>query len=72
MSTAAARMRSYRARQRAGRVLVSVELDETDLVATLVAHGFLDPCEADDAEKVSGAVGRVLRALIADHRSRYL
>ena len=42
------RARKSRARKRAGRRCVMVEVDEVDLMEALVAEGALDPMQDDD------------------------
>jgi hypothetical protein len=54
--------RKWRARQRAGRILLQLEIDETDLVISLVDRGLLDPLQADNKRAIRSAAEQALRA----------
>lgn len=55
----AARQSSYRTRQRAGLVVIPVEVDEVALVEALTLHGFLTVDDPSQAE-ISDALARVV------------
>lgn len=61
MSAASQRQRRHRDRQRAGKVVLTVEVSEVSLVEQLVLSGFLQPAEIDDRETVRAALERVVR-----------
>lgn len=56
------RQRVYRARQRAGEVVVSVRALRED-VAALVRRGFLHPAQVQDRAAVGLAIERLLDAV---------
>ena len=61
------RMRRWRERNRAGKRLVTVELDDLVLSEALVATGDLDPQQDDDPK----ALSRGLQSLLARMLPRY-
>jgi hypothetical protein len=61
MATAAARMERYRARQRTGRIIVPVEIDDVIVIDALILAGLL----AEDARDDRVAIGRAIEALIS-------
>jgi hypothetical protein len=46
--TVAERVRKYRQRQRAGRAVLCIEVDEVTLIARLIDEELLKPMMADD------------------------
>jgi hypothetical protein len=52
--------RAWRARERAGRCLLRLEVDEAALVVGLVDRGLLDPLKADDRIALTEAAGKAL------------
>jgi hypothetical protein len=68
MSTSrrAAAVAAHRAREAAGRVLLTIECDEVDLEEALKAAGLLAP-DADSHEATEAALQRLVEAIIADH-----
>jgi hypothetical protein len=63
MSTDRDRQRLRRARQRAGRIPVTVEIDEVDWAEELIEAGFLAPHEAEDRKAIGDALSRFLDVL---------
>jgi hypothetical protein len=61
--SAAERQRRYRERQREGRRVVMVEIDEAALSDVLVETGHLSPVMADDPEHLRRAIERHLSRL---------
>jgi hypothetical protein len=55
--------REWRARERAGRCLLRLEVDEAALVVTLVDRGLLDASKADSRAALSRAAERALAQL---------
>jgi hypothetical protein len=53
------RQRRRRARLRAGRIRVTIEADEAELIDLLTASGFLHPSDADDPAKIASALLKV-------------
>lgn len=68
MSNAAARMRRSRERQRAGRRVLRVEVDEAGLEDALRVHGHLPPT-ADDPRETERALHAMLNQFIAVTRN---
>jgi hypothetical protein len=60
VSTAAARMRDYRARQKTGSIIIPVLVCETKLVAALIEARLLSPLQADDRAEVGRAVQKLI------------
>jgi hypothetical protein len=54
------KMRRYRARRAAGKVVLSVEVDDVDLAERLVEAGFLPRRLVDDREALRQAAERYL------------
>jgi hypothetical protein len=63
MSNAAERMRRHRERQRAGRRVLRVEVDEAAIEDALVNHGYLDPLRADSSKSVERALAALIDRL---------
>ncbi|TAX50383.1 hypothetical protein ELH99_09540 [Rhizobium leguminosarum] len=61
--SAATRQRRYRARRKAGRRVLQIEIDEVELAAALERLRFLNPLEADDDEAVLQAFQKMVRVL---------
>jgi hypothetical protein len=59
MSTAAARMRDYRARQKTGSIVIPILVCETKLVAALIEARLLSPLQADDRAELERCAGSV-------------
>jgi len=55
------RAKAFRERQRAGVVVLQIEVNEIDLVSRLIDARLLDPNEADDREAIEAAAQRVLQ-----------
>jgi hypothetical protein len=54
------RLRRHRARQRAGRVVVSVEVDEVVVSEFLITASLLDATQADDRAALAKAVEKLI------------
>jgi hypothetical protein len=64
LSRSARYTRTYRARIKAGQVVLqNIVADETALVTMLVDLKFLDPLQADDRKALALAAGRALEAV---------
>lgn len=61
--TAADRAKRYRRRRSSGRAVLSVEVDEVDLVETLIAAGFLPASQSEDRAAIARATSRLLAAI---------
>jgi hypothetical protein len=61
-TAAAERARRHRARERAGKVVLNVEIDEVAVAELCVAAGLLDG-QADDRRALAHAVEQLLGAL---------
>jgi hypothetical protein len=74
MSSAAARQRARRSRQKQGQIPLTVIVDEVPWVIALLDGGFLAPAEQEDRHAISRALSQVLdlllRADLADLVSR--
>lgn len=57
------RQRRYRRRQKAGRRVIMLEIDEVEVAAMLEKLRFLDPLSADDDEAVLQAFHKMVRVL---------
>jgi hypothetical protein len=66
MSTAAARQRARRRRQRLGLVQLLVEVDEVALAEALIDAGDLQAHEAEDRGSLARGLGRLLGRLLVD------
>jgi hypothetical protein len=64
--TAAARMRAYRARVRAGKVIVSVPIDDVLVPQALVDANLLAQSQIDDREAIAAALGRLIARVCSD------
>ena len=64
MTSAAARMKSYRARREAGLVVLPVLIDEVETAQMLIAGGMLAPHDAEDRDKIAHALERQIGILI--------
>ena len=53
----------WRRREKNGRILLRIEVDEAALVAMLVERRWLDPLRADDRKSLTTATERALAAL---------
>ncbi|OWO94518.1 hypothetical protein B5E41_12190 [Rhizobium esperanzae] len=62
-ATSTARQRRYRSRQKAGRRVIMLEVDEVELAAVLEKLRFLNPLNADDDEAVQRALQNLLGVL---------
>ena len=61
MATPAAdKMRRYRRRQKAGRVMLTIEVDVTALTDFLADRGFIMPWDADDRAAIAKALATAL------------
>ena len=61
--TAAERQRRHRQRRRSGRGVLRVEVDLTALADALVEAGWLAAWDAENADALAAAVGRLLTRL---------
>jgi hypothetical protein len=67
--SAAERNRRYRARQRAGRSVVAVEVaDPFGLVDTLIDRGLLSEKHCEDRSQLAAAAGRALDEWVKKNR----
>lgn len=67
-SLAAARASRHRQRQRLGRKVVGIEIDEIAVVAGLIDRGFVSESQALDDAKVAAALGRLIAETISGQR----
>ena len=63
LSPSARYTREYRRREKTGRILLRIEVDEAALVAMLVEHKWLNPLRADDRKSVTSATELALAAI---------
>ncbi|MGO6880692.1 hypothetical protein ACCS44_17630 [Rhizobium ruizarguesonis] len=61
--SAATRQRRYRARRKAGRRVITLEVDEIELSAVLEGLHFLSPLKADDNEAVQRGLNDMIQVL---------
>jgi hypothetical protein len=61
---------AWRAREKAGRCLLTLEVDEAELVVALVDAGLLDFSAADDRAALTEATQRALALYLAGEGSR--
>lgn len=66
MSTAAARVKAHRARRAAGRLSLTIEVDEVATIEVLERARLLEPLREHDRESISRAVERLLVVLAED------
>lgn len=71
MSSSASRLRLFRARQRDGKIVLPIEVDEVPFTEMLVTGGWLDPAHVDDRDAMARAAARLLRALIEENETRF-
>jgi hypothetical protein len=57
---ATTRRRRYRARQRAGRAILTIEIASCELIATLLAAGYVSAAQSVDRRAVEAATSRVV------------
>lgn len=62
---------AWRAREKAGRCLLKLEVDEVELAVALVDAGLLDPSVADDRARLTEATQRALFLFLAGEASRH-
>jgi hypothetical protein len=62
---AADRQRIRRAREHNGRIVLSVEVDETALAAVLLEAGFIEVNDQDDRQKLAAALSRAIEVMFA-------
>jgi hypothetical protein len=67
-SSSVARVARFRERQRANRIMLTIEVDEAELVAVLIEARQLDPNQADDHEAIAEAVEKLLVVFSRDKR----
>lgn len=60
LSKAAERQRAHRARLKAGRMVLAIEVDDVLVPAALAEAGFLDLANIEDREAVARAVERLI------------
>lgn len=69
-TSSTARQRRYRARRRAGRRVIMLEIDDVEVTAVLESLNFLNPEKSDDEKAIEGALHDMLavlcRALVGD------
>lgn len=58
--TAAQRMRRWRARQRDGRIVLRLEVNEVDVTEGLVEFNLLDPMKTEDPQAVATALEKFI------------
>jgi hypothetical protein len=58
---AAERQRRYRARQATGKISIQICINEVDVIEALVASGLLDRVEAENREKLSCAIEKIIQ-----------
>jgi hypothetical protein len=56
-----ARVHRFRQRQEIGRVVLSIEVDETALIEALIKNGMLEPTQVDDKDAIAEAAAKVLK-----------
>lgn len=66
MSNVADRVRQHRARRKAGRAVLLVEVDGHALAEVLVDSGLLDWDECEDVEAIAQATGKLLEIFTAE------
>ncbi len=64
-ASSTARVRRWRARRRAGRVVVHLEIDEVAVGELLAHHGVLPPCGCDDSATLGHALEQFIERLTA-------
>ena len=64
-ASSTARSHRFRQRRRAGKVPLTVEVDEAGLEALLAHHGLMPACGADDRHATVHALEQLLQLLIA-------
>ena len=64
-SNSTARSHRFRQRKRAGKVPLTIEVDEAGIEALLAHHGLLSSCGSDDRSAVAHALEQLLQLLIA-------
>jgi hypothetical protein len=65
MATNTARVQRFRQRKRAGKVPLTIEVDEAGIESLLAHHGLMPACGSDDRQAVVRALERLLQLLIA-------
>ena len=70
LSTAAARQRLHREREASGRIVLQVEVDETNLSVGLVEAGLISPNDADDKAKLQAGLSRLIEIVLTADMSR--
>jgi hypothetical protein len=66
MSTAAARMRRRRAREREGKAVLRIEVDEIEVAEVLCAARLLDPVLNHSREDIARGIEKLLAAIARD------
>src|SRR5262245_1769973 len=66
LSAGARHTAAWRARERAGRCLLKVEVDLADTVIGLIDRGLLDPLKADDPAALNAAAAKALQQFCDD------
>jgi hypothetical protein len=61
------RQRRRRARIRAGRRLLPIEVDDVNLGVALAAEGVIDPMRDDDPEELKEGLQRVIERWLSRH-----
>jgi hypothetical protein len=69
MTADALRQRLHRARERTGKIVLRIEIDEVGLTEALIAAKMLDPRIDHDRAAVEAAVARMLELIIADRHA---
>jgi hypothetical protein len=65
------RSRRFRARRRAGKAPITIEVDEAGVESLLVRHGLIPNCGSDDRDVIGRAIERLLEILIAADAAQY-
>jgi hypothetical protein len=64
-ATSTARSQHFRQRRRAGKVQLTIEVDETGVESLLSHHGLLPICGTDDRNTITRALEHLVQRLIA-------
>jgi hypothetical protein len=70
-AAATVRSRRFRQRRRAGKVPVTIEVDEAGIEALLAHHGLMPSYGSDDRDAIGRALERLVEILIAADAAQY-
>jgi hypothetical protein len=65
-TTSTIRVIKFRERQRADRIILTIEIDREPLASMLVEAGLLCPFSDDDPDHISDALARLLHAFVVE------